>query len=258
MVMMRALVAAMVSAALAASVRPASAQGDGGEDRPRGNGTVKIEVEKRGERRADAGGAPRPARTDPALFHTEVDVSWNGFAPSPELVDRLPEVEARDAAARREAAARIAARGPEGVRYLVTLLGRGDLFIEDAAEDALARLGADDTSRVAAGLFHPHFRVRSRTATVLGRMGERGRSAAPELERALLDHNSFVRESAARALGALRSPEEIVVRALVFALADPDSFVRFRAADGLAAVGPSAAPALEALCEVLAFDEDPT
>ncbi|MBI4613435.1 MAG: HEAT repeat domain-containing protein, partial [Planctomycetes bacterium] len=80
--------------------------------------------------------------------------------------------------------------------------------------------------------------------------------AAPELERALLDDNSFVRESAARALGALRSPEEVVVRALTFALGDPDSFVRFRAAEGLAAVGPAALPAIEPLCDTLAYDED--
>lgn len=126
-------------------------------------------------------------------------------------------------AARREAAARLMARGAP-----------------DAGETAaLLRLLGDDDSGV--------------RAAAAGALGEaRAPEAAPALFAALQDRHEAVRAAAARALATLRpAAAEAALASLTGALASDDAYVRGFAAWMLGELGPRAAPAVPALAAAL-------
>ncbi len=244
--------------ALVAATTRLAAQDDGGEKPPRIEPDgVKIDVEKPDERiphSEEAGpGAPR---IDPERLRTNVDQDWSSYRTPEALEARMNALSASGDAARRAEAISIAASGADGLRFLVSCLGHGNLQVEDAATYALVGAGPAAIPVVSSALSHPHFRVRARAARVLERLGPAASSEAGPILDALLDENSYVRECAVDAVLAVAGPTPDVVQALSESLGDPDSFVRQRAARALGRIGPGATSAVERLAVSLDLERD--
>ena len=87
------------------------------------------------------------------------------------------------------------------------------------------------------GLDDSDSEVRAKSATALGRLGERS-AVGPLLDHLLADPAPFVRARIASALGQFGDAE--VTDRLIHALGDPAWWVRVRSVDALARIGPSA------------------
>jgi HEAT repeat protein len=145
-----------------------------------------------------------------------------------------------------EAAAALAAGGPEAVAVLDALLrehhalGRLPYVIEAVPDPrplvpALLLLLADDDAK-----------VRQEAVHALRRIGPGGAAAVPALVRALCDTDELTADRAAGALGAIGAG---AVPALIEALSDPRT--RRRAAEALGRVGADAATAVRPLLALL-------
>ncbi|MGH7499327.1 MAG: HEAT repeat domain-containing protein, partial [Gemmatimonadales bacterium] len=87
------------------------------------------------------------------------------------------------------------------------------------------------------GLDDPDDEVRAKSATALGRLGDR-RAVGPLLDRMLADPAPFVRARIANALGGFGDSD--VTDRLVHALGDPAWWVRVRSVEALERIGPPA------------------
>ncbi|HUR94010.1 MAG TPA: HEAT repeat domain-containing protein [Gemmatimonadales bacterium] len=114
------------------------------------------------------------------------------------------------------------------------------------AANVLGEVGATQAfPALARGLADPDDEVRAKSATALGRLGDR-RALAPLLEHLLADPAPFVRARIAGALGRFDGPE--VIDHLVRGLGDPAWWVRMRSVEALEQIGARAeGPLLSAL-----------
>jgi HEAT repeat protein len=92
---------------------------------------------------------------------------------------------------------------------------------QDAATDALGRIGAAAVPALVNELRHPDPQVRLKATEVLGRMGEEAQAAVPELVRLLDDPDHEVRKAAARTLGRIGPAAQVAVPALMRTLFQP-------------------------------------
>jgi HEAT repeat protein len=86
---------------------------------------------------------------------------------------------------------------------------------QDAATDALGRIGPAAIPSLLETLKSPNAAVRLKSIEVLGRMGPGAEPAVPELIRLLEDADPDVRKSAARTLGRIGPAAEAAVPALM-------------------------------------------
>jgi hypothetical protein len=92
---------------------------------------------------------------------------------------------------------------------------------QDAAEDALGRIGVAAVPTLVTALSHHDAEVRLKATEVLARMGSDAAGAVPGLIRLLDDPDPEVRKSAARTLGRIGPPAEAAVPALTRKLFEP-------------------------------------
>ena len=86
---------------------------------------------------------------------------------------------------------------------------------QDAATDALGRIGGAAVPPLVSALHNPDPAVRLKAVEVLGRMGEDAQGAVPELVQLLNDPDAEVRKSAARTLGRIGPGAGAAVPALM-------------------------------------------
>jgi hypothetical protein len=86
---------------------------------------------------------------------------------------------------------------------------------QDAASDALGRIGPAAVPSLIETLKSPDPTVRRKAVEVLGRMGPEAEPAVPDLIRLLDDADPEVRKAAARTLGRIGPPAEAAVPALM-------------------------------------------
>jgi HEAT repeat protein len=175
-----------------------------------------------------------------------------------QAVERLQDA---NESVRRQAAADIAAMGPDAV---VAALDR--ITIEDRAGDkffmvpgavrAFAATGEDCVEGLRRALASPQLNIRFAAASVLRDIGAPGRAALPDLIAALQDPNRFVRGFAIDALGSFGSEAGPAVEPLAGLLDHPDVFMRRRAVDALACIGPAAVSTLPTLAKTQEQDPD--
>jgi HEAT repeat protein len=91
---------------------------------------------------------------------------------------------------------------------------------QDAASDALGRIGPAAIPSLIETLKSPDAAVRLKGVEVLGRMGSAAEPAVPDLVRLLDDADPEVRKAAARTLGRIGPTAEAAVPALMRALFD--------------------------------------
>jgi hypothetical protein len=96
---------------------------------------------------------------------------------------------------------------------------------QQAAADALGRIGPPAVPPLVAALESSDPQTRLRAAEVLARMGSDAKDAAPALTRLLDDPDEQIRKAATRALGRIGPAAEEAVPALVRALLESDSRV---------------------------------
>jgi HEAT repeat protein len=89
---------------------------------------------------------------------------------------------------------------------------------QDAAKDALGRIGPAAVPALLQTLRDPSADVRRKGVEVLGRMGDGATAAVPELVRLLDDPDPEVRKSAARTLGRIGPAAKDAVPALMRAM----------------------------------------
>jgi len=86
---------------------------------------------------------------------------------------------------------------------------------QDAAEDALGRIGAAAVPALVTALRDPEPSVRLKAVEVLGRMGDDAQGAVPDLIRLLDDSDADVRKAATRTLGRIGPAAQSAVPALM-------------------------------------------
>jgi HEAT repeat protein len=96
---------------------------------------------------------------------------------------------------------------------------------QQAAADALGRIGPPAVPPLVAALESSDPQARLRAAEVLARMGSDAKDAVPALTRLLDDPNESIRKAATRALGRIGPAAEEAVPALVRALLESESRV---------------------------------
>ncbi|MCU0876297.1 MAG: HEAT repeat domain-containing protein [Pirellulaceae bacterium] len=96
---------------------------------------------------------------------------------------------------------------------------------QQAAADALGRIGPPAVPPLVAALESSDPQARLRAAEVLARMGSDAKAAVPALTRLLDDPDEQIRKAATRALGRIGPAAEEAVPALVRALLESDSRV---------------------------------
>jgi HEAT repeat protein len=92
---------------------------------------------------------------------------------------------------------------------------------QEAAAEALGRIGAAAVPAVVQTLHSPDAAVRLKGVEVLGRMGADAREAVPQLVRLLDDPDLAVRKAAARTLGRIGPAAHEAVPALMKSLLEP-------------------------------------
>jgi hypothetical protein len=92
---------------------------------------------------------------------------------------------------------------------------------QDAAVDALGRIGAAAVPQLVNALHSGDPAVRLRAIEVLGRMGEGAQGAVPDLIKVLNDPDADVRKAAARTLGRIGPAAQSAVPALMQKLYEP-------------------------------------
>lgn len=92
---------------------------------------------------------------------------------------------------------------------------------QDAAEDALGRIGAAAVPALVQALHSPDQQVRKKAIEVLGRMGDEAAAAVPDLIPLLDDADPLIRKSAARTLGQIGPSAKDAVPALMRTLLEP-------------------------------------
>jgi hypothetical protein len=92
---------------------------------------------------------------------------------------------------------------------------------QEAAADALGRIGPAAVPALIEALRSPEAPVRRKAAEVLGRMGPDAKQATPELIRLLDDSDEEVRKAATRTLGRIGPPASDAVPALMRSLLEP-------------------------------------
>ncbi len=141
----------------------------------------------------------------------------------------------------------LARHGETAVESLLALLDRDAPPRSRAwAANVLGELrAAPALTALLRSLDDPDDEVRAKSATALGRLGDRS-AVGPLLERLLTDSAPFVRARIANALGQFGDVD--VTDRLVHALGDPAWWVRVRSVEALERIGPSAEqPLLSAL-----------
>jgi len=141
----------------------------------------------------------------------------------------------------------LARHGEAAVGPLIAVLERQRPSPSRAwAANVLGELGAlPALPALLRGLDDPDDEVRAKSATALGRLGDRS-AVGPLLDHLLADPASFVRARIANALG--RFGDADVTDRLVHALGDPAWWVRVRSVEALEQIGPAAQePLLSAL-----------
>src|SRR5262245_2682492 len=105
---------------------------------------------------------------------------------------------------------------------LEPLLKRFEAWTEqEAAADALGRIGPPAVPALVQALQTPEAAIRIKSCEVLGRMGEGAQDAVPDLVRLLDDPDAGVRKSAARTLGRIGPAAKDAVPALMRSLLQP-------------------------------------
>jgi hypothetical protein len=92
---------------------------------------------------------------------------------------------------------------------------------QEAAADALGRIGAAAVPALIDALHGSDPAVRIKATEVLGRMGADARDAVPHLVKLLDDPDEAVRKAATRTLGRIGPPADPAVPALVRTLLQP-------------------------------------
>jgi HEAT repeat protein len=141
----------------------------------------------------------------------------------------------------------LARHGEVVAEPLIRLLEQSDRHLARAwAANVLGEVRAQDVlPALVRGLADPDDEVRAKSATALGRLGDR-RAVGPLLDHLLSDPAPFVRTRIACTLGQFRDPE--VVNRLVQALGDSAWWVRMRSVEALEQIGaPAEGPLLVAL-----------
>ena len=92
---------------------------------------------------------------------------------------------------------------------------------QEAAAEALGRIGAAAVPSLVETLRSPHAAVRLKGVEVLGRMGADAREAVPQLVQLLDDPDLAVRKAAARTLGRIGPAAHEAVPALMKSLLEP-------------------------------------
>jgi hypothetical protein len=92
---------------------------------------------------------------------------------------------------------------------------------QDAAADALGRIGAAAVPALADALQSSDPDTRLKAVEVLGRMGPNAQAAVPELTRLLDDPDERIRKAAARTIGQIGPAAQQAVPALVRTLLEP-------------------------------------
>jgi HEAT repeat protein len=133
----------------------------------------------------------------------------------------------------------LARHGDVVVEPLLALLNDPDRHTARAwAANVLGEIGAQAAlPALIRSLDDPDDEVRAKSATALGRLGDR-RALQPLLDHLLTDPAPFVRVRIASTVGQFGGPE--VVNRLVRTLGDPAWWVRLRGVEALEQVGPSA------------------
>jgi HEAT repeat protein len=92
---------------------------------------------------------------------------------------------------------------------------------QEAAADALGRIGAAAVPALIEALDNPHPAAREKAVEVLGRMGPDAAEAVPALVRLLDDPDESVRKATARTLGQIGPAAKDAVPALMQTLLKP-------------------------------------
>ena len=92
---------------------------------------------------------------------------------------------------------------------------------QEAAAEALGRIGAAAVPALVESLQNPDAAVRLKAIEVLGRMGDDAKDAVPQLVRLLDDPDLNVRKAAARTLGRIGPAAQQAVPALMKSLLEP-------------------------------------
>jgi HEAT repeat protein len=125
--------------------------------------------------------------------------------------------------------------------------------VQLAVADAIAKLGgvASDSVPTLVGLL-PTTEPPLQTAVTaaLGAMGDRARSALPELEKSLAHENANTRAAALTAFSRIENSNDRKLEVLTAALEDGEAQVRVAAIDELGEMGRAAEPAAEKLYEL--------
>lgn len=93
---------------------------------------------------------------------------------------------------------------------------------QEAAADALGRIGAAAVPELVQALANPDPAVREKAVGVLGRMGADAAPAVPNLVKLLNDPDPVVRKAAARTLGRIGPAAKDAVPSLMRALLEPE------------------------------------
>ena len=94
---------------------------------------------------------------------------------------------------------------------------------QEAAADALGRIGVAAVPALIDALSNPEPAVRVKAIEVLGRMGADAKDAVPHLVKLLDDPSEAVRKAATRTLGRIGPPADQAVPALMRTLLQPPS-----------------------------------
>jgi HEAT repeat protein len=86
---------------------------------------------------------------------------------------------------------------------------------QDAASDALGRIGAAAVPALVKALEDPNPGVKIEACRALAYMGSQGKEAVGALTRVLTDREENVRQEAARALGRIGEPYQPAIEALI-------------------------------------------
>jgi HEAT repeat protein len=130
------------------------------------------------------------------------------------------------------------------VTYWLKLLGSDEEPAQQAAVEALSRLGQAAVPELIRALKDEDWQVRNQAAVALGVIGPEARAAVPALSELLQDEDKYLRSNAATAVGKLGREARSAVPELTKAVKDRDEDVRQNAAAALGRIGPEVFSAL--------------